>query len=320
MSQEYGGACRDHEPRVLCRFCNKGFSSWNALTGHMKIHRNVNMVHSLEDNKQVELEDPLDPPKNGDNPDLDENDGEGTSSCFVCNKNFRTLHALFGHMRCHPNRPWRGIHPPPRAKTTSGSTSTLSTEYKYTLVASGANSWESFPCWITTRKRRQKRMMLAHVGRSFHSPNLSEKLGIEDSSQTEEAGNESSGLHKRQQILLEHEFDLESTKERKMEEEWQCKNTHGSLPDQEQLQEIGRKSTEKMNTGIVDPDASLMHFTQICNKTLLMDQGLGIHERTHWQGLAEAAFSQEGSLGEASPTTGRRVLDFDLNDLPPMEE
>lgn len=163
-------------------------------------------------------------------------------------------------------------------------------------------------------------MMLAHVGRSFHSPNLSEKLGIEDSSQTEEAGNESSGLHKRQQILLEHEFDLESTKERKMEEEWQCKNTHGSLPDQEQLQEIGRKSTEKMNTGIVDPDASLMHFTQICNKTLLMDQGLGIHERTHWQGLAEAAFSQEGSLGEASPTTGRRVLDFDLNDLPPMEE
>lgn len=163
-------------------------------------------------------------------------------------------------------------------------------------------------------------MMLAHVGRSFHSPNLSEKLGIEDSSQTEEARNESSGLHKRQQILLEHEFDLESTKERKMKEEWQCKNTHGSLPDQEQLQEIGRKSTEKMNTGIVDPDASLMHFTQICNKTLLMDQGLGIHERTHWQGLAEAAFSQEGSLGEASPTTGRRVLDFDLNDLPPMEE
>lgn len=163
-------------------------------------------------------------------------------------------------------------------------------------------------------------MMLAHVGRSFHSPNLSEKVGIEDSSQTEEAGNESSGLHKRQQILLEHEFDLESTKERKMEEERQCKNTHGSLPDQEQLQEIGRKSTEKMNTGIVDLDASLMHFTQICNKTLLMDQGLGIHKRTHWQGLAEAAFSQEGSLGEASPTTGRRVLDFDLNDLPPMEE
>ncbi|KAL6340346.1 hypothetical protein AAG906_005798 [Vitis piasezkii] len=293
MSQEYGGACRDHEPRVLC---------------------------SLEDNKQVELEDPLDPPKNGDNHDLDENDGEGTSSCFVCNKNFRSLHALFGHMRCHPNRPWRGIHPPPRAKTTSGSTSTLSTEYKYTLVASGANSCESFPCWITTRKRRQKRMMLAHVGRSFHSPNLSEKLGIEDSSQTEEAGNESSGLHKRQKILLEHEFDLESTKERKMEEEWQCKNTHGSLPDQEQLQEIGRKSTEKMNTGIVDLDTSLMHFTQICNKTLLMDQGLGIHKRTHWQGLAEAAFSQGGSLGEASPTTGGRVLDFDLNDLPPMEE
>ncbi|KAL2247745.1 UNVERIFIED_CONTAM: Zinc finger protein ZAT2 [Sesamum indicum] len=39
--------------------------------------------------------------------------------CMICGREFPSMKSLFGHMRCHPERDWRGIRPPSTAKINS---------------------------------------------------------------------------------------------------------------------------------------------------------------------------------------------------------
>lgn len=49
-----------------------------------------------------------------------------TQPCSVCGRQFWSSKALHGHMRCHPERQWRGINPPPNHQRTVTTASQVS--------------------------------------------------------------------------------------------------------------------------------------------------------------------------------------------------
>nr|DAD28389.1 TPA_asm: hypothetical protein HUJ06_029857 [Nelumbo nucifera] len=93
------------------------------------------------------------------------------------------MKSLFGHMRCHPERQWRGIRPPPSTTTTSkkSSSSTVSDALPPPKMDDQADSattsgrttstlylCQLLPSWSVTAKRGHKSLASVVVAAPVH--------------------------------------------------------------------------------------------------------------------------------------------------------
>ncbi|KAJ1376039.1 Zinc finger C2H2-type [Sesbania bispinosa] len=78
-----------------CEFCDKVFSSGKALGGHKRLHIQAQRkeAHNNNNNEMKSCDNKL-------------------IKCCVCMKDFPSEKSLHGHLRSHPERFWRGVHPP----------------------------------------------------------------------------------------------------------------------------------------------------------------------------------------------------------------
>ena len=369
---------------LVCSFNSKGLGCTKALKGPRRALLDDHGNWGSDSNKNATSN-----LKNG-------SEARSEAMCPVCSKVFQSKKAMYGHMRCHPEREWRGISPPLSAKT--GSCSTVSQKndelspsaMKSTVVSSDTSPSQPLLRWTKTGRRGQNHpLSSSSTSVSSSDLSLSHKYGVKNKNQVSEC----SGEKKRQKVevlqlgslrnypskevnidgrgtLMLKEKALIDTElgprqaglDNNIEEESGSKNTtdrskNGNNLDQEIVSELllvapreykcstcdkifptfqglgGHRSSHSYKNNLQSMDTGEEKSKEggskavvdgfkcnICSKSFPSGQALGGHKRIHFQGSTQAAPRQGSASGKSSKCLGDKVLDFDLNELPPMEE
>ncbi|KAL6518712.1 hypothetical protein OROHE_017762 [Orobanche hederae] len=115
-----------------CKECNKNFSSGKGLGGHMS------SAHVQANNKDhssfKKLESKMATMKAQCKYSGPSYSGSGLEDnpCAVCGKRFPSQKSLYGHMRCHPDREWRGMEPPPIERRMESSEASIESGFRCT--------------------------------------------------------------------------------------------------------------------------------------------------------------------------------------------
>ncbi|MBA0853512.1 hypothetical protein Goshw_018520, partial [Gossypium schwendimanii] len=182
-----GGGGGDGSDQHVCPVCSKGFTSGKALGGHVRIHMKANKNGGRykkiskrqprnNNNNNIRKKIPIMAAVAAAETQHESHGSEEKVSCCICKKDFKSLKSLFGHMRNHPERNWRGIRPPPSDKNSCCSSVSENDEAVVVdqIKGSASDLLKSLPKWTTTTKRFEKST------RSDHANNADADTDTED--------------------------------------------------------------------------------------------------------------------------------------------
>ncbi|XP_076903149.1 uncharacterized protein LOC143558129 [Bidens hawaiensis] len=303
------------QAKRVCLECDKEFTSGKALGGHMRIHH----------------KNPK-PSKTNNNPYyMNCVNHEGKPTCSQCGKTFLTMKSLFGHMRCHPERLWRGILPPSAAVVRRRDETVDLMKYLRRWPVTERRGRKSLKPAddVVLLEAVEDLLSLANAGDSVTEDSPS----VKGKSVTVEEIDSQQKIKRRKKMKLMMDIEDNGAVTVPLAKELavsdiQCKYkcttcnkgfaTHQALGGHRSSHNKYKlTSTDNIHNQIQELE---VHQCKVCDKVFATGQALGGHKRCHWGGVTVSEGAQALSSQITSAESVRKVLDFDLNEMPPMME
>ncbi|MCE2055314.1 hypothetical protein HAX54_042388 [Datura stramonium] len=296
----------------ICHVCNKGFSSGKALGGHMRIHVPAANEEFISGKKRKKLNQPIawykkrkvekqEEEKETQEVDILKKDiyNEPPIICSVCGKNFPSMKSLFGHMRCHPDRDWRGIQPPPN----NNNNKNMSDRQKHSATASVDLS-KTVGGWSVTAKRGRSRKPIIDYSPSYKTSGA-KKMTVDETQLRIKGTNifQMKRIKRRGRKMMKLK-DLRSVQHHASNNPVPHHNTLFSTPEK-----YNKFNIPIQNYSVEEAAKLLVESTNECNNFSITNND-----------KPQQSSSSSQATSVIRNTSGARILDFDLNELPLIPE